>query len=84
VAAGGGGILLIQESEEMESGMQELEALLDYLVKHNADHVGEIMDLATRAQALGKQEVYDHLIRGVDLLNSSNESLKAALTVLRG
>ena len=68
----------------MESGMQELEALLDYLVQHNADHAGEIMDLAKRANALGKKEVYDHLIRGVDLLNSSNESLKAALTVLRG
>ena len=51
----------------MESGMQELEALLDYLVKHNADHAGEIIDLATRAQALGKKQVYDHLIRGVDL-----------------
>jgi hypothetical protein len=68
----------------MESGMRELDALLDYLVKHNTDHAGEITDLAVRAKALGKQEVYDHLISGVDLLNRSNESLKAALTILRG
>ena len=81
---GTAGILLIQESEEMASGMQELEALLEYLVKHNTDHAGEIMDLARRAQDLGKKEVYDHLLTGVDLLNSSNESLKAALAVLRG
>ena len=68
----------------MDGEMRELEALLEYLVKHNGDHAGEIMDLATRAEALGKTEVYDHLVRGVELLNESNESLKAALTVLRG
>ena len=68
----------------MEGEMRELEALLEYLVKHNGDHAGEIMDLAARAEALGKTEVYEELVRGVDLLNESNESLKAALTVLRG
>ena len=68
----------------MEGEMRELEALLEYLVKHNGDHAGEIMDLAARAEALGKIEVYEQLVRGVDLLNESNESLKAALTVLRG
>ncbi len=68
----------------MEGEMRELEALLEYLVKHNSDHAGEIMDLAARAEALDKTEVHDHLVRGVDLLNESNESLKAALTVLRG
>jgi hypothetical protein len=73
-----------QESEQMENEMRELEALLEYLVKHNGDHAGEIMDLATRAQALDKTEVYDHLVRGVELLNESNESLRTALTVLRG
>jgi hypothetical protein len=68
----------------MESDMRELEALLEYLVKHNGDHAGEIMDLATRAKDLGKTQVNEHLVRGVELLNQSNESLKAALTVLRG
>ena len=68
----------------MEREMRELEALLEYLVKHNTDHAGEIMDLARRAQDLGKKEVYDHLLTGVDLLNDSNESLKAALAALRG
>ena len=68
----------------MASGMQELDALLEYLVKHNGDHAGEILGLARRAQDLGKKEVYEHLLTGVDLLNSSNESLKAALALLRG
>jgi hypothetical protein len=68
----------------MEEGMRELEALLEYLVKHNQDHAGEITELAVRAQALGKTEAYDHLAKGVELLNGSNESLRAALTALRG
>ena len=68
----------------MEGEMRELDALLEYLVKHNKDHAGEIMELAGRAEALGKAEVYERLVRGVELLNESNESLEAALTVLRG
>jgi len=35
----------------MESEMRELEALLEYLVKHNGDHAGEIMDLAMKTGA---------------------------------
>jgi hypothetical protein len=68
----------------MEDAMQELEALLEYLVKHNSDHAGEIMDLAARAKELGKSEAYEHMIKGVSLLQDSNESLKAALSTLRG
>ncbi|OFV82512.1 MAG: hypothetical protein A2W26_11415 [Acidobacteria bacterium RBG_16_64_8] len=63
--------------------MRELEALLEYMVKHNEDHAGEIMDLATLAKELDKGEAYEHLIRGVDLLKDSNESLRMALTALR-
>lgn len=64
--------------------MRELDALLEYLIKHNADHAGEIVELAERAEALGKEDAYGHLVKGVDLLNASNESLKAALVTLRG
>ena len=63
--------------------MRELEALLEYMVKHNEDHAGEIMDLATLAKELDKSEAYKHLIRGVDLLKDSNESLRMALAALR-
>jgi hypothetical protein len=68
----------------MEDAMRELEALLDYLIKHNEDHAGEILGLAERAKSLGKKEAYDHLAKGVDLLTASNESLRAALQTLRG
>lgn len=66
----------------MEHTMQELAVLLQYLVKHNEDHAAEILELAERARALGKQDAYDHLARGVQLLRDSNTSLEAALATL--
>jgi hypothetical protein len=62
--------------------MEELEALLRYLVKHNEDHAAEITELADRARDLGKQDAYEHLVRGVQQLLESNQSLRAALTTL--
>jgi hypothetical protein len=62
--------------------IQQIKSLLEYLIKHNRDHAGEIMDLAERAQTLGNTEAYQHITRGVDLLNDSNASLQAALTAL--
>ncbi len=68
----------------MEADMKELEALLEYLVKHNEDHAEELMGLAVRARSLGMAETYEHLIIGVEQMNGSNESLRAALEALRG
>lgn len=62
--------------------IREMTALLDYLIKHNRDHAGEIMELAEQAKSLGHEVAYQHIVRGVDLLNGSNESLQAALTAL--
>jgi hypothetical protein len=68
----------------LEPVLQELEILLEYLVKHNQDHATEITDLAARAQALGNKEAYEYLTRGVDLMNDSTRSLQAALAALKG
>lgn len=64
--------------------MQELRALLEYLVKHNQEHAAELADLAKRAQALGRDEAYKHLVTGIDFLKDSNKSLSRALTALDG
>ena len=66
----------------MELSVQEMTALLTYLIKHNQDHAGEIMELAERARDLGHAEAYQHIVRGVELLDSSNQSLRAALAAL--
>lgn len=66
----------------MESVPEELRVLLQYLVKHNQDHATELMDLAVRVKEQGYAEAYDHMVKGVDLLDESNRSLQAALTAL--
>jgi hypothetical protein len=66
----------------MEHTLQELDTLLQYLVKHNEEHAAEIMELAGQARNLGKKVAYDHLLKGVELLSASNESLRAALVTL--
>jgi hypothetical protein len=68
----------------MEHSTTELVALLQYLVKHNEDHAAEILDLADSARKLDKEDAYDHLLRGVELLKDSNTSLRAALATLEG
>jgi hypothetical protein len=73
-----------RKTEHTEAVLQELKTLLGYLVKHNQEHAAEITDLAARARELGKGDAYDHLARGVDLLNESNKSLRAALATLEG
>jgi hypothetical protein len=66
----------------MEHTLQELETLLQYLVKHNEEHAAELMQLADQARALEKQEAYGHLTQGVEQLSASNRSLRAALAAL--
>jgi hypothetical protein len=66
----------------METSVREITALLEYLIKHNQDHAGEIMELADRAQVLGNGLAYRHIVKGVELLNDSNASLQAALAAL--
>ncbi len=65
-----------------EEAMRELKALLEYLVKHNAEHAGEILELAARAENLGKAQAHEHLVQGVELLQRANEELQAALSTL--
>jgi len=66
----------------VEPSIQEMKSLLEYLIRHNQDHAAEIMDLANRAQTLGNADAFRHIAKGVDLLNESNESLRAGLAAL--
>jgi hypothetical protein len=66
----------------VEETTSEIKSLLKYLIKHNEDHAIEIMGLAQRAQSLGNTAAYESIVKGVDLLGASNESLRAALVSL--
>lgn len=67
----------------MDTEMMRLETLLDYTVKHNSEHAGELEALAEKAKELGKTVAYDQLIKGVQQMNEANESLSVALKKLR-
>ena len=67
----------------MESEMKELDALLEYIIKHHKEHLEEINTLAQKAIGLGKTKVYDDLLKSIEQMNRSNESLKKALENLR-
>ena len=67
----------------MDGEMKELDALLDYLIKHNKDHAEEITALAQKAKDFGEIAVYDNLTKGVEHMERSNESLEQALGILR-
>ncbi len=67
----------------METGLRELEALLEYIIKHNNEHAEEINALAQKAASLRRDDVSINLIRGVEKMKESNADLTIALESLR-
>lgn len=67
----------------MDSEMKKLDILLDYTINHNSEHAEELKDLAQKARELGKTAAYDELMRGVEQMNTANETLAGALKRLR-
>ena len=47
----------------MQPEMKELDALLEYTIKHNKEHAEELRNLAQKAKALQKAAVYDNFQR---------------------
>ncbi len=68
----------------MKDEIRELDALLEYLINHNKDHVNVIIALAEKVRGLRKKSVYADLMLGVGAMNASNQSLTKALKALRG
>jgi hypothetical protein len=67
----------------METGLRELEALLEYVIKHNREHAEEINTLARKAASLSRDDVSINLMRGVEKMKESNADLMKALENLR-
>jgi hypothetical protein len=62
--------------------LEELKVLLEYLVGHNQEHAAELTDLAARVQTQGNSRAHEYMMKGVELLNESNDNLRAALAAL--
>lgn len=66
----------------MDEATKKLAVLLDYLIKHNAEHADEINDIAAGVAKLGNETAQKSIENGVDLLLQSNEALKKARKAL--
>ena len=67
----------------MDDAIKKLNVLLDYIIKHNAEHAEEIRELAEGAKRLGETAAQAKIESGVELLLRSNEELKAAYAILQ-
>jgi len=61
------------------SDRENLRVLLEYWMKHNAEHAGEFREWAEKARAIGEAEVHDELMGAVAALEKANEPLTRAL-----
>ena len=63
--------------------MQELLALMTYMVSHNAAHARELADLAGQLDAAGSHSAYEQVMAAVSDFEKGNTRLKAVLTGLQ-
>ena len=59
--------------------MEELLALMQYMVGHNASHARELAELAEQLKAAGKEEAYEKVMSAVADFNLGNTTLAGVL-----
>ena len=70
------------QPKENATPMEELLAMMKYLVSHNDAHAQEVADLAQELQTAGKGVVYDEIMDAVSDFDMVNAKLAAILTKL--
>ena len=65
--------------DENATPLEELLAMMKYLVSHNDAHAQEVADLARNLQGAGKVEVYDEIMDAVSDFDMVNAKLAAIL-----
>ena len=63
--------------------MEELTALMQYMVGHNAAHAKELADLAVQLQKAGNAVAYEQVMAAVSDFEKGNMRLSAVLASLR-
>ena len=61
----------------------ELLALLEYMVKHNASHTDELLQLSKQLDSDENREAYDSVIRAIEEYKKGNAHLSEALNLLK-
>ena len=64
------------------SPMEELTALMKYLVGHNASHAKELADLAQQLEKLGNHSAYEQVMAAVSDFEKGNMRLSLILSSL--
>ncbi len=62
--------------------MDELLALMKYMVGHNAAHARELADLALQLKDAGSEEAYEKVMSAVAEFDKGNETLRSVLKEL--
>ena len=63
--------------------MEELVALMKYMVGHNAAHAKELADLAVQLQKAGKDAAYEQVMAAVSDFEKGNMRLQVVLSSLK-
>ena len=64
--------------------MEELTALMKYMVGHNAAHAKELADLAAQLQKIGSHAAYEQVLAAVSDFEKGNMRLSVVLASLEG
>lgn len=64
--------------------MEELTALMQYMVGHNAAHARELADLAAQLDHSGNHTAYEQVMAAVSDFEKGNLRLSAVLSSLKG
>ena len=63
--------------------MEELLALMNYMVGHNASHVREMADLAKQLDDIGEHDAYEQVLSAVAEFEKGNDKLRDVLAGLK-
>ena len=64
--------------------LEELQALIQYMVNHNAAHARELMQLAEQLKATGNSAAYEQVLAAVSDFEKGNMRLSMVLFSLNG
>ena len=63
---------------------EELTALLEFTVKHNLSHTGELSDLAEKLKKAGNTAAAEKILSALEEYNKGNGLLEEALKAVKG
>lgn len=63
--------------------LDELIALINYLVNHNKAHNDELRELALKLDAVKNKEAYDEILEAISIYDMANGKLEDALKKVR-